>query len=287
MKMYLECIPCFADQCVDAVKMVTDDPDLRFEIVQRGLEMCSEAGEEMPPPALAGKIHRMIRARTGNHDPYLDIKRRANQFALERIDELRERIEDHEDEFEAALRFAIAGNIMDWGAKSHADISDEGVDGVLEECLEQPLEGGGMHDLKKRIREAEDVLYLADNAGEIVMDRLFIEFMPDTDITVAVKGNPAINDALLADAQQSGMVDIAPVIETGTDTPGAVWSECSEEFKRRFRSADLIISKGQGNYESLSNRPEGIVYLLKAKCPVVARDIGCEVGDMIVLDSRD
>ncbi|MFW6279790.1 MAG: damage-control phosphatase ARMT1 family protein [Planctomycetota bacterium] len=287
MKTYLECMPCFVSQSVDAVKMVTDDPDERMRITRSALRIISRVPDDMPPPALAGRIHRMIRSETDVHDPYEAIKKRSNEFALDRLGAVRERAEKADDSFEAALRFSIAGNIMDWGAKTHSDVSPEGVDEIIEKCLEDPIQGIEPRTLRDKIEAADDVLYLADNAGEIVMDRVFIEQMSGTEITVAVKSDPIINDALLADARQAGLSDVVPVIETGADTPGAVWEECHEEFKNRFRRSDLVISKGQGNYESLSHVRENdnITFLLKVKCPVVARDTGYSTGDMVIMDA--
>ena len=284
MKTYLECIPCFTRQALDAVKMVTEENDLRLRIMRRVLETASRFPDDTPPPAMGAKIHRIIREETGATDPYLEIKRRANRFALDRMDYFRRQVEESDQPFETALRLAIAGNIMDWGAKPHADVSEAGVQQTLEECLTEPLHGGEPEKLLENIRSAADVLYLADNAGEIVLDRLFIDTMPSADVTVAVKAFPAINDALMADAEEAGITSVAEVIETGTDTPGTLLEQCAPDFQDRFRSADLVISKGQGNYESLSARPENIAFLLKAKCPVVAEDIGCEMGDMILLN---
>ncbi|MBS3762157.1 MAG: DUF89 family protein [Planctomycetes bacterium] len=283
MQTYLDCVPCFASQALDAVRMVTDDDELRWEIISRVLETASHFTPEMPPPAMGTKIHRIIREETGNPDPYREIKKQANCFGLEKLPDLRGKVRQSDDPFEAALRLAIAGNIMDWGAKPHTDLSEEMVDKTLEECLTMPLPSGAVKLLQKRIEEAQDILYLADNAGEIVLDRLFLEFVPSEKITVAVKGSPAINDATMEDARQIELDKLVRVIDTGSDTPGTLLDECSEEFREVFAAADLIVAKGQGNYEALSEESAEIVFLLKAKCPVVARDIGCEIGDMVIV----
>jgi len=283
MKTHLECVPCFTEQAFDAITMATADEELRLRTMRRVLEAISRFPPDAPPPAMGAEIHRLIRKATGNPDPYREIKRRANEFALNLMPGLSEMAAASDSPFETSLRLAIAGNIMDWGAKPHADVSEAAVEEVLEGALSVPLVGGSAQELRRRFQSVANVLYLADNAGEIVFDGLFASFIPCENITVAVKGGPAINDATMEDARQVGLTDRFNVIETGSDAPGVLLEECSDAFRRHFVSADLIIAKGQGNYEGLSGRPEAIVFLLKAKCPVVARDVGCAVGDMVLL----
>jgi hypothetical protein len=286
MKTYLECIPCFTRQTLDAIRMVTDDENLQLRIMRRVLEETSRFPQNTPPPAMGGRIHEIIREETGSADPYNEIKRRANQFALDRLPALRKKVQDSANPFETALRLSIAGNIMDWGAKPHADVSEEAVDRILEECLSAPLHGCSPESLRQSLLQADTVLYLADNAGEIVLDRLFIEFMPSVKMTLAVKSGPAINDATLDDAQEAGLTERVEVIGTGNQSPGTLLDQCSSAFRKHFSEADLVISKGQGNYEALSNQSRRIVFLLKAKCPVVARDLDREIGDMVLLDNH-
>jgi len=286
MKTYLECIPCFISQALDAVKMVTEDQELRLCIMRRVLEAASRFPGDAPPPAMGAEIHRLIRRETGNPDPYAGIKRRANEFALGLMSHLLNTVTASKNPFETSLRLAIAGNTMDWGAKPHGDISEAAVERALEDALHAPLEKGSPRMFYERLMRADNVLYLADNAGEIALDSLFIGFIPCPNITVAVKSGPVINDATIKDARQVGLADRVGVIETGSDAPGTLLEECSEDFRERFASADVIIAKGQGNYEALSDRFEEIVFLLKAKCPVVARDIGCQVGDLVLVDGH-
>ena len=133
---------------------------------------------------------------------------------------------------------------------------------------------------------ASRILYLADNAGEIVFDRLLIERMPPGKVTVGVRGFPVINDATMKDAEDTGMTELAEVIDNGSDGPGTILDDCSQSFRDRFDEADLIIAKGQGNYETLSEVDKDIYFLLKAKCAVIARDMGCQEDDMILKRSE-
>jgi len=284
MKTYLDCIPCFAQQALDAARMATEDQEERLHIMRRVMRKASSFPDDAPPPAMGAAIHRIIREVTDDPDPYREIKRRANEFALELLPDARDTATGADKPFETALRLAIAGNIMDWGAKPHADISEDAVERTLHEALDAPIRGDQPEELKRSIQGADDVLYLADNAGEIVFDRLLISLLPCPHVTVAVKGSPTINDATMEDARQVDLVNRAEVVETGSDTPGVLLDQCSELFRELFEGADIVIAKGQGNYEALSDVDRHVVFLLKAKCPVIAGDIGCEVGNMLLLD---
>ncbi|MGD2174434.1 MAG: ARMT1-like domain-containing protein, partial [Candidatus Brocadiaceae bacterium] len=205
MKTYLECIPCFMQQALDAVTMVTDDEELRLSIMRRVLEAASRFPPDAPPPAMGAEIHRLIRSATGNTDPYREVKRRANEFALDLMPRLLQMVIASPSALGASLRLAVAGNVMDWGARPHTDVSEVTVESVLKEALSAPLVGDSPRELRRRLQSAEDVLYLADNAGEIALDRLFIGFIPCPDITLAVKSGPVINDATMEDARQVGL----------------------------------------------------------------------------------
>jgi uncharacterized protein with ATP-grasp and redox domains len=130
---------------------------------------------------------------------------------------------------------------------------------------------GDIEAFRKRAASAADILYLADNAGEIVLDRLLIESLGPERVTVAVRGHPVINDATLEDARTAGLTDLVTVLANGSATPGTVLDGCSDEFRQRFERADLVISKGQGNYETLNEVARDIFFLFKVKCPVVAK----------------
>jgi len=285
VKTCLECIPCFAQQALDAVSLVSEDADLRLRVMRRALRMVSDFPADSPPPLMAARIHRLIRKETGNPDPYRDVKEQANAYALGMVPRLLERVRSSADPFETSLRIAIAGNIMDWGASHHLRPDGALVERTIEQTLAAPVRGVPVDEFRRRLQVADSVLYLADNAGEIAFDRLFISFLPCADVTVAVKGGPIINDATMADAERVGFPEEVRLVSTGSDTPGTVLEDCSKEFRGRFGRAGLIIAKGQANYEALSDCKGPLHFLLKAKCPVIARDVGCDVGDTLLLDS--
>lgn len=139
---------------------------------------------------------------------------------------------------------------------------------------------------KEAVSQAERILFLADNAGEIAFDRLLIELLPTEKVTVAVKGKPVINDATLEDARMTGLTDLVEVVDNGSDAPGTILASCSQAFRDRFEKAYLVIAKGQGNYESLSDSDKDIFFILKVKCPVIAQGLHCAAGSMILQRSN-
>ena len=201
MNTYLECIPCFIRQTLDAARMATDDPALHEEMLRGVLRAAAEMDLAETPPVVGQKIHRRLRELTGNADPYAAVKTRFNEMALAMLPELRARIAAAEDPFAAAVRLAITGNIIDFGPKGNVTEADARE--AIARALTEPLHGD-MDAFRAAVEAAGDILYLADNAGEIVFDRALIERLPAGRVTVAVRGGPVINDATVEDAEGHG-----------------------------------------------------------------------------------
>lgn len=280
MKTYFDCIPCFLRQALDSVRLITDDEQVHEQVMHEVLRLASKMDLRQSPPAMAQKIHRIIKKLTGAQDPYLQVKNRFNKLALEMYPELRERIINSKEPLETAVRLAIAGNIIDLGVKT--GLVESEIEETIAKSLTDPLEAKHLGKFRNAVNQAKDIIYLGDNAGEIVFDRLMIELLPTENITFVVKAHPIINDATIEDAQIAGLTDIVSVIDNGSDAPGTILESCSQDFQRRFEKADLIIAKGQGNYETLSDVSKNIFFILRAKCPVVARHLGCKIGSMIL-----
>jgi hypothetical protein len=284
MRTYLDCIPCFARQSLEAARMATDDPAVQERVLRDVLRALSEIDFADSPPAMAQRIHRLIRQATGRDDPYRALKQRFTRMALALLPGLRERAARAADPRETALRLAIAGNVIDLGVNGSLDEAD--VLQAVDEAASAPL-AGDVRGMFAAAEAAEEILYLADNAGEIVFDRLLLERLPAGKVTVVVKGSAILNDATAADARASGLPDNIPIIDNGSDAPGTILRECSERFRRRFARADLVLAKGQGNYETLSEVEKDVFFMLKVKCPVIARHLGCEIGEMVLRRSRE
>jgi uncharacterized protein with ATP-grasp and redox domains len=284
MHIYLDCIPCFIRQSLDATRHATDDERVHEQVVREVLGLATNLDISQSPPVIGQKIHRLIRELVGVEDPYHGVKQRFNNVALKLYSKMRHLIIESKDPLETAVRLAIAGNIIDFGLKSQ--LQETELAETINQCLSEEPSGMQLNDFHNAIDDAEDILYIADNAGEIVFDRLLIEQIPIDKVTVVVKGSPVINDATMEDAVIAGLPKILDVINNGSDAPGTILESCSPSFRNRFESADLVIAKGQGNYETLSDVDKNIFFILKAKCPVIARDLGCEVGEMILKKSE-
>jgi hypothetical protein len=226
------------------------------------------------------KIHRLIRQLTQIDDPYREMKKRFNSSALSLYPKLERIVAESKGPLETAVRLSIAGNIIDLGAKSSLQTLD--VDKTIDEVLNAELDMKAFEDFKKESDTAKSIFYLGDNAGEIVFDRVLIEQLGPDRIIFVVKGGPVINDATMEDAQATGLTNLVRVIDNGDDAPGTIFKSCSEEFRNYFEEADLVIAKGQSNYETLSDIDKNIFFLLKTKCPVIANHLGCEVGTAVL-----
>ena len=278
MNTSLDCIPCLVRQALKVARMATSDEKVHETILRETLRHASQL-DLTRPPMLGQWIYRQVRRQTGQADPYLAVKQESNRLALALYPTWKQRVLASENLLLAAVRLAIAANIIDFGI--NGDLKPEDIPSALEKSFASRLEGDA-DEFLGAVAKAKDILYLADNAGELVFDRLLIELLARKNITVAVKGGPAINDALRADAEVAGLPGLVEVIDNGTDGAGTLLETCGVEFRRRFERADLIIAKGQANYETLDDGPRAIFFLLKIKCPLVGRHIGREVGSLVV-----
>jgi uncharacterized protein with ATP-grasp and redox domains len=284
MRIFLDCIPCFIRQALDSARLATDDERIHEQVVREVLRLAADLDMSQSPPMIGQQIHKLIRNLIDNKDPYRELKQRSNRSALRMYKEFKETVRTSKDPLETAVRLAIAANIIDLGVKT--SIAETDIEKVINDCLAVDFNSQQLEIFRNAIMKAKKILYLADNAGEIVFDRLLIEQMPYEKVTVVVKGKPVINDATMEDAESAGLIQMVEVIDNGSDAPGTILESCSPAFCDRFSSADLVIAKGQGNYETLSNVDKNIFFVLKAKCPVIAKDLGCEVGEMILRRSE-
>ncbi|MCD6359088.1 MAG: DUF89 family protein [Dehalococcoidia bacterium] len=287
MKTYFDCIPCFFSQALRAIRVVTDDEKTQRKVLDYVAKLVPELPLDVTPPEIAQRVYQIVAEVTGNRDPYREEKRQSNQKALSLYHHLKEAIGDSSDPVLTACKLAIAGNSIDMGPlSSYDDIAS-----IADSALVSPLAVNDYEEFKKNIVSATHILYLGDNAGEIVFDRLLIEEIKqisDAVIHFVVRESPVINDVTVEDAVSVGIDKIATVISSGSDAPAVILSQSSPQMLKKYHSADVIISKGQGNYEALSGEKENIFFLLKIKCPVVANSLGLGVknGDNILLKGQ-
>ncbi|NMC84354.1 MAG: DUF89 family protein [Anaerolineaceae bacterium] len=283
MKTSLDCVSCILRQTLDAARMVSGDPAVHEKFLRDALGLAKEMDLNQSPPAMAQRLHRHLREESGVDDPYRETKDQQNFMALNMIPSLRSSIKSSNDPLLLATRLAIAGNVIDMGANGNLTKTD--VLQAINVALSEPLVGE-FDEFRKAIAKAQSILYLADNAGEIAFDRLLIEMLLPERVTLAVRGAPVSNDATFVDAQAVGLDRIVETIDNGSDAPGTLLSDCSAEFRHRFTSADLIIVKGQGNFETLNNESENPFFLFKVKCPLVADLVNQPIHTQILLQNR-
>ncbi len=280
MQVYLDCFPCFLRQTLDAVRSVTDDEKIHEKVLRQVLELVHRIDASRTPPEIGQQIHRLIRRMTGNADPYRQRKHDSNLLAMKLYPQLKARIRGSKNPLETAVRLAIAGNVIDFGI--YASLGERDVIEAVDNALADGWDTGRLEEFAQAVSSAEEILYIGDNAGEVVFDRLLIEKLPCERVTFAVKGSPVINDVTMEDVEMTGLTDLVKVVDNGSDAPGTILDDCSVRFREHFERSDLIIAKGQGNYESLSETGKDVFFILKAKCPVIAADLGCDIGQMVL-----
>jgi uncharacterized protein with ATP-grasp and redox domains len=280
MNTYLDCIPCFVKQALFAARAATRDERKVHQVLNRVAQWIPEIPLDNPPPETARVIYSAVRAVTGIADPFKDHKDRCIEKALSLYGELKSAVNRSQDPLRTAVEIAIAGNAIDLGANPDFDL-----EGEMRNLFKEDLSEDDYETFKHRLEKSRNVLYLADNAGETVFDRILIETMAKETV-YAVRDIPLINDATMEDAQKSGVDEVSQIISSGCDAPGTILKRCSKEFLSLYAAADLIVSKGQGNFESLSGEEAPIYFLLKVKCPVIARHLGAGIGDLVLKDAH-
>jgi len=280
MNTYLDCIPCFLKQALFAARAATKDERKIKQVLDRVARWIPDIPLDSPPPETARLIYSAVREITGVADPFEAYKNSSIEKALSLYAELKSTVDSSEDPLRTAVKMAIAGNVIDLGANPDFDLEEE-----MRNLFTKDLPEDHYESFKHRLENARTILYLGDNAGETVFDRLLIETMRKETV-YAVRDIPIINDATIEEARKSGIGKVARIVSSGCDAPGTILKRCSQEFLSLFAAADLIISKGQGNFESLSDEEGPIFFLLKVKCPVIARHLGAQTGGIILKDAR-
>jgi uncharacterized protein with ATP-grasp and redox domains len=296
MRTDKECLACFHKQALATARLSTSDTNTHRLVIEETDRLLARLDMSLSPPENAVAVYQQIAELTGVNDPFKELKSESNAFALELSSKIREQIDIAADSLFTSVRYAIAGNIIDYGAQHTFDAVK-----TLSRCLEKDLCIDDFSKLRKDVDggEKKNILYLADNSGEIVFDGLLVEQLLKLGhkVVLAVRGVEILNDVTFQEAIEVGLTDLCTVISNGTSCPGTPIHSCSDELKKGFYGADLIISKGQGNFETLSEVKAPIYFLLTVKCRVVARHIaalksipserinGC--GEMILMKMEE
>ncbi|MCK5282117.1 MAG: DUF89 family protein [Nanoarchaeota archaeon] len=279
MKTYLECIPCFLNQALKVMDLHSVDYKTKEKVMRQIMIKLPKINLNCKPPEFALLVYKTIENITGNSDLYKKIKKKDNLEAIGLLPEIKEIMKSSADTLKDTINVAISGNVMDFAVNHDYNIL---------KTIKKSISSGFVIDdykkLKKDIQKAKSIVYIADNAGEIVFDRLLIEEIrkiSDANITFLVRARPIINDATLEDARMVGLHKMANIRLETIKTIFPIINNSSKGFVNFLKKADLIISKGQANYECLSEMNLNIYFLLIAKCPVIARNIGVQKGSFI------
>ncbi len=279
MKMDIYCVRCIISQMVELIKILRLNKEAQERLMREVLKVLSVESYDVTSPELAEKVYDLVRQLTGREDPYAEIKREENRRAQEMVAPFRERLE--ELSLEDVLKLSVLGNSMDYGTEARFDVERE-----LEELKRASLPSQVLGEFEKELQENRKLLIIGDNAGEIVFDKLLVEYLRmryGVETTYAVRGGPIINDATMEDALQVGMDKVAKVITTGQNIAGLVLERASEEIKKAIREIPLVLSKGQGNFETLEDKGLDIYFLFRVKCPVVGAYLKKRVGEMVFI----
>ncbi len=276
MKTCLECLPCLTKNAITIARKCTGDPTVQQRIVTEAMKLLADSDLHYPAPYYASKIAEIALTLSGapGADPYLAEKEKSTVLAKQLLGELKSIPEYDPSSFESRLRLAIAGNILDFGIYADLDLKD--AVSTIRKAFTQPIDREAMRKLETKIRESRRILYILDNCGEAVFDRVFMELFAEK-VTVAVRGRNSLNDVTRKELAVSGFGASVPVVDNGSGIPGSMLEFAGEPFREAMKSADLIIAKGQGNFETMDEIPYPASFLFLAKCPVVTQRIGAEM----------
>ncbi len=283
MEMAPECIPCLLGRVLFEAELCA--PDKSAKVVRDSLKILSEGFEPGVNSAeLATRVHRRVYSVLGCKDPYRELKIKSDEVALSLLPEAKEFIETSHDRLEAALLCSIAGNVLDFGIGTGFDEPDK-LRGQFGSLVRQGLDLNDVPKVRGCLKSAKKIVYLLDNCGEVVFDKLLIEELKKFNLKIigVVKGEPVLTDVSMEDARRVGIDEMFDeLLSTGTFAVGIDMKRIGDRLRAEMNSADLIISKGMANFEALSNeitRP--ILYVMRAKCRPVAEAIGARKNDNV------
>ncbi|MBN3034609.1 MAG: DUF89 family protein [Bacteroidales bacterium] len=276
MKTYLDCIPCFMAQAIRAGRMADMEETGIKGLLDAMGGMLKDISLESTPPETGLLIYRKVTAITGVSDPFKKAKEAGIAEALSLYPQLIRVVRSSGNPLLTAIRLAVAGNIIDLGVDGEYDIKGE-----INRIMDQDFAIFDYDGFREYLNRAGSVLYIGDNAGESVFDKILIGELGKK-VTYVVRDAPVVNDVTFGDAVASGLEEVAEIISSGCPAPGTIPELCNDDFLERYRKADMIISKGQGNYEGLSDSGRPVFFMLKAKCSVLARDLGVRKNDIVL-----
>lgn len=277
--MNSECLMCQLKSIQRHLKTVNISETEKLDIIQSFLAYLGAVDQSVSNPEMAAELNRLIATHHPEKSIYQKEKQEFNRFMLEQYGKYTQLTQSAENPLKTAAKLAIAGNIIDFGPNHTFSVEE-----TIQRVLNANLTIDDFDMLETELKKAKRILYLGDNAGEIVMDKLFIKTINKPDLQFVTRGFPVLNDIVKEDAEQVKMAEVCQIINNGTDIPSTVLNKCSEEFIEAFEQADVIISKGQGNLEGLLyERNRNIFFLFTVKCDVIANLTNTQKGDFVLM----
>ncbi len=280
MKAVSECSYCYLKQAHTSISLVLKDEKKILAYLKKLFPLIESFSLNKTPCEYSTLVLKEVNKLLGVSDPYLEEKKMCNVLALEWESHLRRLLLNSREPLRTAIKLSVVGNVIDLGIKEQIDIKKS-----IEQIFSQgfTIDDSDIMIQKAKSDSNQNILIIGDNAGEILFDKILVEELlkHTPNVVYVVKSGPVINDALLEDAEAVGMIGICKIIETGNDWAGAIEEKCSEEMKEHLRKADIIIAKGQANYETLTETCYPVFYTLKAKCSPVADHLEVKMGDLV------
>jgi len=283
LKITFDCVSCILRKAFQTCELVGLDGKKEEEVAREVLKFLSNISFDQSTGLINMELNRLLTDLTGEDDPYKNAKSFYTDLALRAYPELKHTVRESEKPFETAVRMALAGNSIKY--VFNGKIDNVTLFNGIESVLSHPLAYDHIARLEEAVQKASSILYLADNAGETVFDKLLIEELPTEKVTYVVKGGPVMNDATLFEADFAGLTDLVEVIENGSNAPGTILDICPQGFQDRFNGSDLIISKGQANFKALNGVDREIYHIFMVKCSVVADNLDCSRNALVVKNS--
>jgi len=275
------CVECIVNQSKRVADAIHADEKLTKEIVQAVEKMAPGFSFKETPPEVAAAVYEKMSKIAGKKDLYDEVKRVSTDKADTFIPHLEQKIAASSEVLLTATKVAVAGNVIDLAAEFSFDLNEE-----LDKIFHTNFAVNDFDRLQAKLSEASTLLYIADNAGEHIFDKIYIKTIlslyPGLEVYYMTRGNAIINDVTYEEAKEAGFDEICHLVDSGVNTPGFVYSRANSNAQKLFDNADIIVTKGMGNYECLNDSGrENLFFLLKVKCNVVANSLAREVGDII------
>ncbi|OOM70596.1 ARMT1-like domain-containing protein [Clostridium sp. BL-8] len=286
MKIHDKCLPCVVNQAIKVANIT--GVNNKEELLRKVFTYLSKMDFEATTPEIIGEVFGMIKEQMNNPDPYKETRNYYNSLFLKLLPEFEKKIDQVANSFQLAVKYAIVGNIIDFNPIHNTLLED--IFDYFEKMERLELAIDDSRTLMEDVLNSKILLYLGDNCGEICMDKIFLKKIkklnPNVKILFGVRGKPVVNDSIAEDAYAVGIDEYAEIIDNGDGSLGTVLNRTSREFKEIYKNADVVIAKGQANYECLSEEKKNIYFLLMTKCDVIANDIGVEKKKMICMKNK-